>query len=80
MHKLGTYDLFHILPMMEKLEKEAGLPYQHISGGFAQAEIYDTTKNNVYIRLEYGIQSDVEEVIHVERYIYSKQTKQIYPQ
>jgi hypothetical protein len=80
MTKLSTTDLFHILPMMEKLEKEAGRPYQHISGGFAQAEIYDGTKNNVYIRLEYGIQSDVEEVIHVERYIYSKQTKQIYPQ
>jgi hypothetical protein len=63
----------------EKLRKFEGITehstgVDHISGGFAVAEISDYDDEQFDVELKWGIQSDCENVVHTEQYKLSRTT------
>lgn len=63
--QLGT--LAEVLRLFERvIEKETAVHY--ISGGFAQAEVYDEDEDCLNIELKWGVQSDCQNTVHTEQY------------
>lgn len=50
---------------------------RHISGGFAEADIFDYDDEYFDIELKWGIQSDCENVCHTEQYKMDRKTLEI---
>ena len=63
--QLGT--LAEVLRIFERAtEKETAVHY--ISGGFAEAEMFDYDEEYIDIELKWGIQSDCENTVHTEQW------------
>jgi hypothetical protein len=56
----------------EHTEEETGV--RKISGGFAEATMFDFDDDFIDVELEWGVQSDCENVIHTEQWKLNRKT------
>jgi len=65
---LTDEELERLKPVLDDLEVDAkfGIGAQFISGGFANATMYDYDKDIIDVELKFGIQSDCQNTVHTE--------------
>ena len=72
-------DMEHLKKVLDKLEQDtkAETGVNKISGGFVIADMFDYDDNDFDIELRWGVQSDVDNRVHVEQYTVDRKTWEI---